>query len=101
MSWWEEVLMRAKSPLAILGFTGQIVFFLRFLVQWIVSEKEGRSVIPLAFWYLSLGGSFLLLLYGILDRDPVIIVGQAIGSFVYLRNLALIRSTDAGARAAE
>lgn len=101
MNWWEEVLMRAKSPLAILGFTGQIVFFLRFFVQWLVSEREGRSVIPIAFWYLSLGGSFLLLLYGILDRDPVIIVGQAIGSFVYLRNLALIRRTEHASQSVE
>ena len=91
MSWWEEVLQNAKSPLAVLGFTGQIVFFLRFLVQWIASERSGRSVIPIAFWYLSLGGSFLLLAYGVLDRDPVIILGQSIGTFVYLRNLALIR----------
>lgn len=101
MSWWEEVLTRAKSPLAILGFTGQLIFFMRFLVQWIVSEKQGRSVIPIAFWYLSIGGSFLLLLYGVLDRDPVIIVGQSIGSVVYLRNLALIRRAEQVPPAAE
>lgn len=101
MSWWEEVLTRAKSPLAILGFTGQIIFFMRFLVQWVVSEKQGRSVIPIAFWYLSIGGSFLLLLYGVLDRDPVIIVGQSIGSVVYLRNLALIRRAQQVSPAAE
>jgi lipid-A-disaccharide synthase-like uncharacterized protein len=94
MSWWEEVLTRAKSPLAILGFTGQLIFFMRFLVQWLASEKAGRSMIPIAFWYLSIGGSVLLLLYGILDRDPVIILGQAIGCFVYLRNLALIRKAQ-------
>lgn len=101
MSWWEEVLTRAKSPLAILGFTGQVIFFMRFLVQWMVSEKQGRSVIPIAFWYLSIGGSFLLLLYGVLDRDPVIIVGQSIGSVVYLRNLALIRRAQQVAPASE
>lgn len=91
MSWWEEFVANAKSPLAILGFAGQAIFFARFLVQWLASERAGRSMIPIAFWYLSLGGSFLLLLYGILDRDPVIVLGQSIGSFVYLRNLALIR----------
>jgi len=91
MSWWEEVLSRAKSPLALLGFAGQLIFFMRFLVQWLVSEREQRSVIPLAFWYLSIGGSALLLLYGILDRDPVIIVGQSLGTLIYVRNLTLIR----------
>jgi lipid-A-disaccharide synthase-like uncharacterized protein len=90
-SWWNEVLARAKHPLAWLGFLGQAVFFMRFLVQWIASERRKASVIPLAFWYLSIGGSILLLLYGILDRDPVIIVGQATGSLIYLRNLHLIR----------
>lgn len=97
--WWAEVLTRAKSPLALLGFGGQVVFFLRFLVQWIASERSQRSVIPLAFWYLSIGGSLLLLLYGILDRDPVIIVGQALGTLIYLRNLALIRRAQSPAAA--
>jgi lipid-A-disaccharide synthase-like uncharacterized protein len=90
-SWWADVLSRAKSPLAMLGFAGQAVFFMRFLVQWIASERRGQSVIPLAFWYISIAGSFMLLAYGILDRDPVIIVGQSTGTLIYLRNLQLIK----------
>lgn len=91
MSWLEEILMRAKSPIVILGFIGQGVFFMRFLVQWLASEKEKRSVIPVAFWYFSIGGALLLLTYGILDRDPVILVGQSTGLLIYLRNLYFIR----------
>jgi lipid-A-disaccharide synthase-like uncharacterized protein len=90
-SWLADVLSRAKSPLAILGFAGQAVFFMRFLVQWIASEKKGQSVIPLSFWYISIAGSFMLLAYGVLDRDPVIIVGQCTGTLIYLRNLHLIK----------
>lgn len=90
-SWWADVLSRAKSPLALLGFSGQAVFFMRFLVQWIASEKRGQSVIPLSFWYISIAGSFMLLAYGVLDRDPVIIVGQSTGTLIYLRNLHLIK----------
>lgn len=73
-----------------LGFAGQAAFASRFLVQWIVSEKRGESVIPMAFWYLSLSGSAMLLLYAIYRRDPVFIVGQSFGSLVYIRNLTLI-----------
>jgi lipid-A-disaccharide synthase-like uncharacterized protein len=74
----------------ILGFTAQAMFAARFLLQWIVSEKEGRSVIPLGFWLLSLAGGALLLTYAIWRRDPVFILGQSTGVFVYSRNLYLI-----------
>lgn len=73
------------------GFTGQSLFFLRFLVQWIASEREKRSVIPVAFWYLSIVGSLVILSYAVWRRDPVFIVGQSTGLLVYLRNLVLIR----------
>ncbi|RMF88981.1 MAG: lipid A biosynthesis protein [Nitrospinota bacterium] len=73
-----------------LGLLGQLLFFCRFLVQWIVSEKRGESVIPIHFWYLSLAGSFLLLSYAIYRQDPVFILGQSMGAFVYIRNLILI-----------
>ena len=66
------------------------LFAARFLVQWIVSEKQGRSVIPLAFWYLSLFGGILLLAYAIWRQDPVFILGQSTGSLIYARNLYLI-----------
>ena len=74
----------------IFGFTGQLIFGLRFLVQWIASEKKKESHIPLAFWYLSLTGAVILLIYAIHRRDPVFIVGQSTGFIVYVRNLMLI-----------
>lgn len=80
--------MRSNFWLA-LGLVGQGVFTARFLVQWIATERKGRSVIPKAFWYLSLGGSALLLAYAVHSRDPVFILGQAFGSVVYVRNLML------------
>ncbi len=77
------------------GFAGQAMFTARFLVQWLKSEKEGRSVVPLAFWYLSLAGSTLLLIYACYRQDPVFMVGQSTGSFIYLRNLYLIQKEKA------
>lgn len=72
------------------GFMGQALFSARFLVQWISSELRKRSVVPLAFWYFSIGGGATLLAYAIHRLDPVFIVGQAAGLFIYLRNLQLI-----------
>jgi len=74
----------------IIGFAGQALFASRFIVQWIYSEKKGASVIPLAFWYLSIFGGIGLLTYAIFRKDPVIILGQSFGIFIYLRNLYLI-----------
>ena len=74
----------------LLGFVAQAMFTMRFVVQWIASEREGRSVIPLAFWFFSIGGGVLLLGYALYRRDPVFIVGQAFGVFVYLRNLYFV-----------
>jgi lipid-A-disaccharide synthase-like uncharacterized protein len=74
----------------ILGLVGQISFTARFVVQWLASERKGESVIPLAFWYFSLGGSTLLLIYAIWRQDPVFILGLSLTSFVYIRNLMLI-----------
>jgi lipid-A-disaccharide synthase-like uncharacterized protein len=73
-----------------IGFLGQLLFTSRFLVQWIASERRRESVIPLAFWWLSIGGGLTLLAYAIWRMDPVFIVGQATGLFVYSRNLILI-----------
>ena len=78
------------QPMGMLGMLGQVLFFSRFLVQWIASEKKGRSTIPLSFWYLSLGGGGLLLFYALWRKDPVITLGQLVGLFVYVRNLMLI-----------
>jgi lipid-A-disaccharide synthase-like uncharacterized protein len=74
----------------ILGFAAQALFTMRFLVQWIASERAGHSVIPLAFWLFSLGGGVLLLVYALYRRDPVFIAGQGFGVFVYLRNLYFV-----------
>ena len=86
------ILMDSKTWLLI-GFSGQLLFTLRFLVQWWQSERQRRSVVPLAFWYLSLSGGLVLLCYAIHKADPVFIVGQAAGLFIYLRNLHLIGKT--------
>ena len=88
----------------VLGFVAQALFASRFVVQWISSERAGRSVVPIAFWYLSLGGALLLLIYAIYRRDPVFIIGQSVGGLIYARNLILIGrnrpSSDDGAVAA-
>lgn len=73
-----------------IGFIGQGMFFLRFFVQWLASEKEGKSVIPHSFWYFSIAGSLILLAYAIWRQDPVIMLGQSTGFIIYFRNLYLI-----------
>ena len=73
-----------------IGFAGQALFASRFIIQWFKSEMEGRSVIPVAFWYCSIGGGVILLTYAIYKKDPVFIIGQASGLLVYGRNLYLI-----------
>ena len=87
--------MPAEHTWVGIGLAGQACFFSRFLVQWIASERQGRSVVPRAFWYLSISGGLVLLSYSIWRRDPVFILGQSIGLFVYLRNLVLLRREDA------
>ena len=74
----------------IFGFFGQALFFMRFFTQWIASEKKKESVIPIYFWYFSIGGGAILFTYAVHQKDPVFIVGQATGLFIYLRNLVLI-----------
>ena len=75
----------------ILGLFAQLLFFLRFFVQWLVSEKKKESTIPISFWYLSISGSLLLLAYSIHRQDIVFILGQSMGSLIYARNLILIQ----------
>ncbi|MPZ56909.1 MAG: hypothetical protein GEU91_10530 [Rhizobiales bacterium] len=79
MSWWVA-----------LGFLAQGLFTMRFLVQWIASERAGKSVVPLAFWVFSIGGGVLMLVYALYIKDPVFITGQAFGVFIYLRNLYFV-----------
>jgi lipid-A-disaccharide synthase-like uncharacterized protein len=73
----------------VVGLVGQALFAGRFLVQWIASERAGRSIVPGVFWWLSLMGSALLLIYAIARRDPVFVVGQSTGALIYCRNLML------------
>lgn len=81
-----------------LGFTAQALFSARFIVQWIASEKAGKSIVPNLFWYFSLVGSSLLLIYSIYRKDPVFIIGQASGLFIYTRNLYFIRREKQNSR---
>ncbi|WP_106476329.1 lipid-A-disaccharide synthase N-terminal domain-containing protein [Phytohalomonas tamaricis] len=83
--------MTAETLWVMIGFLGQALFSARFIIQWLASERAKRSIMPTLFWYFSLGGGLTLLAYAIYRRDPVFIVGQASGLFIYLRNLALIR----------
>jgi lipid-A-disaccharide synthase-like uncharacterized protein len=79
LNWW-----------VLLGYAGQSLFSMRFLVQWVASERVGRSVIPVAFWFFSIGGGMLLFVYALYIRDPVFILGQGLGLFVYLRNVYFV-----------
>jgi lipid-A-disaccharide synthase-like uncharacterized protein len=83
-SWW-----------LLVGFAGQALFMGRFVLQWFVSERLRRSVIPVSFWYLSILGALVLLVYAVHRRDPVFIAGQGLGVGIYLRNLQLIRAEKA------
>ena len=82
--------MKIETVWIIVGFLGQLVFFLRFFIQWLASEKKKESVIPLSFWYFSIIGGLVLLAYAIYRKDPVFIAGQGCGILIYARNLHLI-----------
>jgi len=81
----------SKVWLAI-GFTAQAIFFGRWVIQWIATERNKKSTIPIAFWYLSLMGGVMLLAYAIYRKDPVFILGQSVGAIIYLRNLYYIQT---------
>jgi lipid-A-disaccharide synthase-like uncharacterized protein len=80
----------------ILGFLAQIVFFLRFFVQWLASERAKKSIIPISFWFLSLAGGGGLLIYSIYIKDPVFILGQSMGLLIYSRNLYFVYKEKKG-----
>ena len=83
--------MAKETIWLIVGFAGQLCFTSRFLVQWLVSERQKKSIIPLAFWYFSILGGATLLSYAIYRKDPVFILGQSTGLLIYFRNLYFIR----------
>ena len=85
-----------EQIMIVVGFAGQGLFAMRFIIQWLSSEKQAKSVLPVAFWYFSIGGGAVLLLYAIWRQDPVIICGQGLGLFIYLRNLYFIRRDGGG-----
>ncbi|WFF42602.1 hypothetical protein EVC62_14455 [Salinicola endophyticus] len=83
--------MSAEWVWVAIGFVGQALFSARFIVQWLASERARRSIVPVAFWFFSLGGGATLLAYALYRRDPVFIAGQGAGLIIYIRNLMLIR----------
>ena len=89
-SYLHEVFVAKFQWWVLLGYLAQIMFTMRFVVQWIASERAGKMVMPIAFWFFSIGGGVLLFGYALVIRDPVFILGQSTGFFVYARNLMLI-----------
>jgi lipid-A-disaccharide synthase-like uncharacterized protein len=90
VSYLHDVFVIKLDGWVILGFVAQALFTMRFVVQWIASERARKSVIPVAFWFFSIGGGTLLLVYALYRKDPVFIAGQALGLLVYIRNLYFI-----------
>lgn len=79
-----------NTALIAFGFAGQVLFFMRFVLQWLYTEKNKKSAVPVSFWYYSIIGGFMLLTYAILIRDPIYILGQSTGAIIYLRNISLV-----------
>ena len=90
LAWLDSVFVQQFDLWILFGFIAQAMFMMRFVVQWIASERARRSVMPIAFWFFSVAGGTLLLIYAIQRQDPVFIAGQGAGLFIYLRNLWLI-----------
>ena len=88
--WFQHVFIDQFDVWVILGLVAQAMFMMRFVVQWVASERVGRSIVPVAFWFFSIGGGVLLLIYSIIRQDPVFIAGQALGLIIYFRNLYFI-----------
>ena len=89
-NWFRQVFIEQFDGWVLLGLVAQGMFTMRFVVQWIASGRAKRSVIPIAFWFFSLAGGSLLFVYAIRRQDPVFIIGQGFGLFIYIRNLWLI-----------
>lgn len=87
-----ESVLALLNPWVLFGFAAQFVFFLRFAVQWWVSEKKKQSVIPVSFWYLSIVGTLMILVYSIQRKDIVFIAASCLNSLIYVRNLILIHN---------
>ncbi len=97
---FHKLVEQSKDPWFWFGLAGNTIFFGRFLLQWIVSERAGRSVVPRAFWYMSLTGAAILFVYAFHRVDAVFVLGQSVGFFVYIRNLVLLARAGAATSAA-
>ncbi len=93
-AWLQKLWDNIWDPWFVFGMVAQAVFFLRFVVQWIVSERRKRSTIPIAFWYLSLVGGLLTFVYACKKADPVFMLGQLLACTIYVRNLMLIHGRE-------
>ena len=93
LNYLHDVFVAQIDAWVMLGFVAQAFFTMRFVVQWVASERARKSVMPVAFWFFSIGGGVLLLIYALYRRDPVFIAGQALGLVVYIRNLYFILLT--------
>ena len=87
----DSLVEQPEKIMIVIGFAGQGLFAMRFIIQWLSSEKQAKSVIPIAFWYFSIGGGSVLFLYAIWRQDLVFMSGQGLGLFIYLRNLYFVR----------
>jgi lipid-A-disaccharide synthase-like uncharacterized protein len=94
-AYFQEVFISKFDFWLVFGLGAQLIFAARFIVQWIASERAGKSVVPFAFWVFSVGGGLMTLVYGIVKREPVIIFGQAMSTIIYVRNIMLIFRNDA------
>ena len=86
----EKLTEMLLDPWVIFGFGAQFMFMMRFVIQWIASERKQRSYVPVVFWYFSLAGGLMLFTYAVKRQDPVFMFGQGLGCFIYIRNLTLI-----------
>ncbi len=90
LDWLRTVFIDNFDFWVIVGLAAQAMFMMRFVVQWVASERVGRSIVPVAFWFFSIAGGMMLLVYSIVRQDPVFIAGQSLGLIIYFRNLWLI-----------
>ncbi|MCF3936549.1 lipid-A-disaccharide synthase N-terminal domain-containing protein [Acuticoccus sp. M5D2P5] len=89
-NWFHAVFVEQFDVWIAIGFFAQAMFSARFIIQWLASEKAGRSVVPVAFWFFSIAGGAILFVYALYRQDPVFIAGQGAGILIYARNLWLI-----------
>ena len=90
----DSLVEQPEQIMIVVGFAGQGLFAMRFIIQWLSSAKQAKSVIPVAFWYFSIGGGSVLFLYAIWRQALVFMSGQGLGLFIYLRNLYRVRRSQ-------